>query len=196
MGRSPSRAVATDTGTAGPIGFAAGSAEAGCRVAEVACSPYPTPARRTTARSHGQRRRPSRARVIGSMFMAPPCRSAGCAPSGAERGDGIVGILTAHSAENGCAVARSGERRLRVGELDDVADARPIAAFGNLEVLPRLLEPLVRDPDALDGLAQVERRLPHVERDVLARDLLVGLRFSRLALASPTWAVVRPPLKT
>src|SRR5438128_6891538 len=69
MGRSPSRAVATDTGTAGPIGFAAGSAGAGWRVAEVACSPYPTPARRTTARSHTQRRRPlPGARAIGSMF--------------------------------------------------------------------------------------------------------------------------------
>src|SRR5436309_15891542 len=69
MGRSPSRAVTTDTGTAGPIGFAAGSAEAGCRVAEVACSPYPTPARRTTARSHAQRRRPlPGARASGAMF--------------------------------------------------------------------------------------------------------------------------------
>src|SRR5438093_10826610 len=168
MGRSPSRAVATDTGTAGPIGFAAGSAEAGCRVAEVACSPYPTPATTTTARSHahGRRALPG-ARAIGSMFGS--LRREGV------RGRPLEGRQRRAVVDHRLDPARlgAGERRLRVGEPDDVADARSIAAFGDLEVLPRLLEPLVRDPDALDRLAQVERRLPHVERDVL---LVVGHR--------------------
>src|SRR5438094_6490252 len=58
----------------------------------------------------------------------------------------------------------AGERRLRVGELDDVADVRSIAAFGDLEVLPRLLEPLVRDPDALDRRDPLRGRV-HLRAD-------------------------------
>src|SRR5206468_7493639 len=138
MGRSPSRAVATDTGTAGPVGFAAGSAEAGCRVAEVACSPYPTPARRATARSHAQRRRPlPGARAIGSMV--------GSLPRERVRGRPLEGRQRRAVVDQGLDPARlgAGERRLRVGELDDVAGARLVAPFGDLEVLPRLLEPLV-----------------------------------------------------
>src|SRR5947207_6967020 len=177
MGRSPSRAVATDTGTAGPTCRAAGSAGAGWRVAEVACSPYPTPARRTTAPSHTQRRRPlPGARAIGSMF--------GSLRRERVRGRPIEGRQRRAVVDHRLDPARlgAGERRLRVGELDDVAGARLVATFGDLEVLPRLLEPLVRDPDALDRLAQVEGRLPYVERDVLARGVLVGLQVLAVGL--------------
>ena len=71
-----------------------------------------------------------------------------------------------------------------------------VTALGEREVLSRLLQPLVRDDDALGGLAQVEQRLPHLERHVLAEGVLGRPQVVEVGLRFPTCAVVSPPLKT
>src|SRR5438876_3792145 len=84
------------------------------------------------------------------------------------------------------------QRHLRVGQLDDVSDPGLVAALGQREVLPSLLQPLVRHTDALGLLAQVEQRLPHLEAHVVAGGVLgrpqvleVGLRLPHLRPGEP-----------
>src|SRR5437016_8958971 len=123
------------------------------------------------------------------MVSFRPEAMCGGALEGGERG--TVADQGLHAARLG-----GGERHLRVRQLDDVSDPGLVTALGEREVLARLLQSLVRDDDALGGLAQVEQRLPHLERHVLASGVLRRPEVVEVGLRFPTCAVVSPPLKT